>query len=138
MFSRFFGSWFSNDIGIDLGTANTLVNVKDQFIVLREPSVVAVQRQSNGSKKVLAVGKPRVVRLWTQRVEPLPWLNCRFYSWLSLAWWAGLSIEQLSQLRDRQPPSANEHHTDAALLRGDGDARPGHHPAADRHRPRVR
>ncbi len=42
---------FSYDIGIDLGTANTLVNVKDQGIVLREPSVVAV----NGDK-VLAVG----------------------------------------------------------------------------------
>ncbi|WP_193214885.1 rod shape-determining protein [Luteolibacter marinus] len=53
MFSRFFGSWFSNDIGIDLGTANTLVNVKDQGIVLREPSVVAVKA---GTNEVLAVG----------------------------------------------------------------------------------
>src|SRR6202045_1543266 len=44
---------FSNDIGIDLGTANTLVYVKDQGIVLREPSVVAVQA---GTNKVLAVG----------------------------------------------------------------------------------
>ncbi len=43
--------WFSYDIGIDLGTANTLVNVKDQGIVLREPSVVAVK-----GDKVLAVG----------------------------------------------------------------------------------
>ena len=42
---------FSYDIGIDLGTANTLVNVKDQGIVLREPSVVAVKVD-----KVLAVG----------------------------------------------------------------------------------
>ena len=42
---------FSYDIGIDLGTANTLVNVKDQGIVLREPSVVAVK-----GDKVLAVG----------------------------------------------------------------------------------
>jgi rod shape-determining protein MreB len=45
--------WLSNDIGIDLGTANTLVYVKDQGIVLREPSVVAVQ---SGTNKVLAVG----------------------------------------------------------------------------------
>ena len=52
MFNRLFG-WFSNDIGIDLGTANTLVYVKDQGIVLREPSVVAVQA---GTCKVLAVG----------------------------------------------------------------------------------
>src|SRR5438045_1436786 len=44
---------FSNDIGIDLGTANTLVYVKDHGIVLREPSVVAVQA---GTNKVLAVG----------------------------------------------------------------------------------
>ena len=42
---------FSYDIGIDLGTANTLVNVKDQGIVLREPSVVAVKGDT-----VLAVG----------------------------------------------------------------------------------
>lgn len=45
--------FFSNDIGIDLGTANTLVYVKDHGIVLREPSVVAVQA---GTNKVLAVG----------------------------------------------------------------------------------
>src|ERR1700750_3239876 len=45
--------FFSNDIGIDLGTANTLVYVKDHGIVLREPSVVAVQA---GTSKVLAVG----------------------------------------------------------------------------------
>src|SRR6266566_4976153 len=42
MFNGFFG-WLSSDIGIDLGTANTLVYVKDQGIVLREPSVVGVQ-----------------------------------------------------------------------------------------------
>src|SRR3989441_4473132 len=52
MFEGFFG-WLSSDIGIDLGTANTLVYVKDQGIVLREPSVVAVQA---GTNKVLAVG----------------------------------------------------------------------------------
>src|SRR2546429_543074 len=52
MFNGFFG-WLSSDIGIDLGTANTLVYVKDQGIVLREPSVVAVQA---GTNKVLAVG----------------------------------------------------------------------------------
>ncbi|PWU06223.1 MAG: rod shape-determining protein [Verrucomicrobia bacterium] len=45
--------FFSNDIGIDLGTANTLVYVKDHGIVLREPSVVAVHQ---GTNKVLAVG----------------------------------------------------------------------------------
>lgn len=45
---------FSNDMGIDLGTANTLVYVKNQGIVLCEPSVVAVQA---GSSNVLAVGE---------------------------------------------------------------------------------
>ncbi len=44
---------FSNDIGIDLGTANTLVYSKDKGIVLREPSVVAIH---SGTRKVLAVG----------------------------------------------------------------------------------
>ena len=45
---------FTTDIGIDLGTANSLAYVKDRGIVLREPSVVAIQA---GSKKVLAVGE---------------------------------------------------------------------------------
>lgn len=45
---------FSNDIGIDLGTANTLVYVRDRGIVLREPSVVAIQA---GTNRVLAVGE---------------------------------------------------------------------------------
>ena len=52
MWSKLF-SFLSNDIGIDLGTANTLVYVKDRGIVLREPSVVAIQ---NGTKRILAVG----------------------------------------------------------------------------------
>jgi rod shape-determining protein MreB len=52
MFGKFFGL-FSNDIGIDLGTANTLVYVKDKGVVLREPSVVAVQA---GTNEPLAVG----------------------------------------------------------------------------------
>lgn len=45
---------FSNDIGIDLGTANSIVFVRDQGVVLREPSVVAIQA---GTKNVLAVGE---------------------------------------------------------------------------------
>ena len=47
-------SLFSTDIGIDLGTANSLVFAKNRGIVLREPSVVAIQA---GSKRVLAVGE---------------------------------------------------------------------------------
>ena len=48
-----FSSWFSNDIGIDLGTANTLVYVKGQGILIDEPSIVALERQS---RKPLAIG----------------------------------------------------------------------------------
>ena len=48
----FFGT--SRDMGIDLGTANTLVYLRGKGIVLREPSVVAINRNTN---KVLAVGE---------------------------------------------------------------------------------
>ena len=52
MFGKLFG-FLSNDVGIDLGTANTLVYVKDKGIVLREPSVVAIR---SDSRDVVAVG----------------------------------------------------------------------------------
>ncbi|MBI5186905.1 MAG: rod shape-determining protein [Nitrospinae bacterium] len=52
MFNSLWGL-FSNDLGIDLGTANTLVFVRGKGIVLREPSVVAIH---NDTKQVLAVG----------------------------------------------------------------------------------
>ena len=48
---------FSNDLAVDLGTANTLVYVKGKGIVGNEPSVVAVQEGLRGQKKILAVGK---------------------------------------------------------------------------------
>jgi rod shape-determining protein MreB len=48
---------FSNDLAIDLGTANTLVYLKGKGIVLSEPSVVAVKEDGKGGSKVLAVGK---------------------------------------------------------------------------------
>jgi rod shape-determining protein MreB len=51
MFDALFGV-FSNDLAIDLGTANTLIYVKNQGIVCNEPSVVAVQqRNERGGKK---------------------------------------------------------------------------------------
>src|SRR5881394_2511379 len=55
MLSRLIGL-FSADMGIDLGTANTLVYVKGRGIVLNEPSVVALTTQS-GKRQVLAVGE---------------------------------------------------------------------------------
>ncbi len=51
---KFIGGLFSNDVGIDLGTATTLVYVKGRGIVLREPSVVAIEKNAN---RVLAVGE---------------------------------------------------------------------------------
>jgi len=48
---------FSNDLAIDLGTATTLIYVKGRGIVSCEPSVVAVQQDARGAKRVLAVGK---------------------------------------------------------------------------------
>lgn len=52
---------FSADIGIDLGTCNTLVHVRGKGIVLSEPSVVAVER---GTKRVVAVGTEAKRMLW--------------------------------------------------------------------------
>jgi rod shape-determining protein MreB len=54
MFSKLFG-FMSNDMAIDLGTANTLVYVRGRGIVLNEPSVVAIS-MINGKKQILAVG----------------------------------------------------------------------------------
>src|SRR5213595_4001948 len=48
---------FSRDLAIDLGTANTLIYIRGLGIVSNEPSVVAVQQEARGGKKVLAVGK---------------------------------------------------------------------------------
>ncbi len=47
----------SNDLAIDLGTANTLVYVRGKGIVLTEPSVVAVRKDARGANRVVAVGK---------------------------------------------------------------------------------
>ena len=56
MFESLFG-FISKDLAIDLGTANTLVYVKGKGIVSNEPSVVAVHKDSKGTKKVIAVGE---------------------------------------------------------------------------------
>src|SRR3954449_8934668 len=55
----FLRSYFSNDLAIDLGTANTLIYVRNMGIVLDEPSVVAIRQQGgpNGKKTIQAVGK---------------------------------------------------------------------------------
>jgi len=50
-------NYFSNDLAIDLGTANTLVYTKEKGIIVNEPSVVAVQKSYSGGTRVLAVGR---------------------------------------------------------------------------------
>jgi rod shape-determining protein MreB len=58
MFFRRFRGMFSTDLAIDLGTANTLIYVRGQGIVLNEPSVVAIrQDRTGGPKSVAAVGE---------------------------------------------------------------------------------
>jgi len=56
MFKKFLGM-FSNDLAIDLGTANTLVLVKGEGIKINEPSVVAIQYDKHGREDILAVGQ---------------------------------------------------------------------------------
>jgi rod shape-determining protein MreB len=57
MILPFISGLFSRDLAIDLGTANTLVYMKEKGIILNEPSVVAMKKDSRGTKKVLSVGK---------------------------------------------------------------------------------
>jgi len=72
MFSKFFGK-FSKDLGIDLGTANTLVCTLDKGIVINEPSVVAIDTRTD---EVLAVGEEAKKMLgktpaYIQAIKPL-------------------------------------------------------------------
>ena len=53
------GSAFSDDISIDLGTANTLVHVQGRGVIINEPSVVAISNR-NGIREVMAVGMTAV------------------------------------------------------------------------------
>ena len=59
--------YFSNDLAIDLGTANTLIYVRGKGIVLNEPSVVAIRqrRRPNGKQTIQAVGR-KPSRCWAR------------------------------------------------------------------------
>ena len=59
MFLKYFTQWYSTDLAIDLGTANTLIYAKGLGVVLNEPSVVAIQHVAGirGKKNVIAVGR---------------------------------------------------------------------------------
>jgi hypothetical protein len=59
LFKKFFGR-FSQDMGIDLGTANTLVHVRGRGVVLREPSVVAMNRETHQVQSVGEAAKQMV------------------------------------------------------------------------------
>ena len=80
---KFTAIW-SQDMAIDLGTANTLVVLKGQGVVLNEPSVVAVV-DNKGKKSVLAVGDEAKTMLGRtpgniQAIRPIKrWCNSRFY-----------------------------------------------------------
>ena len=52
-----FSGMFSTDLAVDLGTSNTLIYVKSKGIVCNEPSVVVVQRDHRGGRKIVAVGR---------------------------------------------------------------------------------
>jgi rod shape-determining protein MreB and related proteins len=54
---KWFRGLFSNDLSIDLGTSNTLIWAKGQGVVTNEPTVVAVSRDRNGARKLVAVGR---------------------------------------------------------------------------------
>jgi len=62
MFIDFLGGLFSSDMGMDLGTANCLIYVKDKGVVLREPSVVAVDRETGEIRAVGAKAKQMLGR----------------------------------------------------------------------------
>ena len=75
--------YFQNDLSIDSGTANTLIYVKGQGIVLDEPSVVAIRQDRMGAyKSIAAVGKEAnkclVVQKHCSYSSDERWCNCRF------------------------------------------------------------
>jgi rod shape-determining protein MreB len=68
----FFRNYFSNDLAIDLGTANTLIYMRERGIVLDEPSVVAIRQEGgpNGKKPFWPLEK-RQKRCWVAFPEIL-------------------------------------------------------------------
>ena len=69
------GGLFSSDLGMDLGTANSLIYVKDKGIVLREPSVVAVDRETGEVKAVGSKAKQMLGRTPANIVAVRPMKN---------------------------------------------------------------
>ena len=68
----FFRSYFSNDMAIDLGTANTLIYIRDRGLVLDEPSVVAIRQEGGPNGKNSEVFVPCCSRLDAGAGEQCP------------------------------------------------------------------
>jgi rod shape-determining protein MreB len=64
----FLRSYFSNDLAIDLGTANTLIYARGLGIVLDEPSVVAIRQQGGPNAK-------KNIQVWVKKLRPC-WAKC--------------------------------------------------------------
>ena len=75
MIIDYLGGLLSNDMGMDLGTANCLIYVKDKGIVLREPSVVALDRDSGEVKAVGSKAKQMLGRTPANIVAVRPMKN---------------------------------------------------------------
>jgi rod shape-determining protein MreB len=73
----FLRSYFSNDLAIDLGTANTLIYVRGKGIVLDEPSVVAIRQEAgpNGKKTIQENGLRSLKRLLPPTFRSDVWLR---------------------------------------------------------------
>ena len=75
MILDYLGGLLSNDMGMDLGTANCLIYVKDQGIVLREPSVVALDRDTREVKAVGSKAKQMLGRTPANIIAVRPMKN---------------------------------------------------------------
>ena len=79
----------SNDIGIDLGTASILVYIKGKGVVLKEPSVVALDRETN---KVITFGEEARLMIWRTPGNILGFLKVLFPTALSMKYFNIFSV----------------------------------------------
>ncbi len=98
MFKKFRGM-FSNDVSIDLGTANTLIYVRGQGIVLNEPSVVAIrQDRGPGGPRTVAAVRHDAKRMLASSGTSAPCVRCQAPSFTA-ANDAGQGFVQASESR---------------------------------------
>src|SRR3712207_7884333 len=81
-YTTLFRSLFSRDLGVDLGTANTLVHVRGKGIVVSEPSVVAIDKRTRkpyavGAEAKAMVGKTPRSEEHTSELQSRQYLVCR-------------------------------------------------------------